>query len=54
MKKKAFYWMKEATESFEKIKLIMCTTHVLAIPNFTKTFIIECDAPGHGLGAFLM
>jgi hypothetical protein len=32
----------------------MCTTFILDIPNFTKTFIVECDALGHGIGAILM
>jgi hypothetical protein len=32
----------------------MCTTLILATLDFTKTFIVECDASSHGIGAFLM
>ena len=39
---------------FEALKNIMSSTPVLATSNFTKPFVVECDALGFGIGAVLM
>ena len=54
LKKDAFSWTLEATKAFEDLKQVMCTTLILATLDFTKTFIVECDASRNGIGAVLM
>ena len=39
-------------KAFEHLKEAMCQTLVLATPDFTKTFIVECRASGNGIGVF--
>ena len=52
LKKDAFYWTLEATKAFEDLKQVMCIALVLATPEFTETFIMECDASGNGICPF--
>ena len=44
LKKDAFSWTLEATKGFEHIKEEICQEPTSATPDFTKTFIMECDA----------
>ena len=54
LKKDAFSWTPEETQSFQQLKEAMCKALVLVTPEFTKTFIVECDASGNGIGVVLM
>jgi hypothetical protein len=53
-KKDAFLWTPKATKYFEQLKEVMCKAPVLTTPDFKKTFIVECDSSGNGIGVFLM
>ncbi|GAU23300.1 hypothetical protein TSUD_237540 [Trifolium subterraneum] len=54
LKKDSFEWNQEANEAFEHLKRAMSAVPVLALPNFTEKFILEIDALGTGMGAFLI
>jgi hypothetical protein len=43
-KKDAFSWTLKETQAFEQIKEVICKAPILTTPDFTKTFIVECDA----------
>lgn len=49
-----FCWTREVDASFRELQQALVTAPVLSMPDFSKTFVIECDASGSGLGAVLM
>ncbi|WVZ23343.1 hypothetical protein V8G54_001887 [Vigna mungo] len=53
-KKDGFHWGPTALLTFEELKKVMTQAPLLALPNFSKPFEIECDASGAGIGAVLM
>jgi hypothetical protein len=54
LKRNSFTWTLAADHAFQTLKAVMCNTLVLALPDFTKTFVLECDASGRGIGVALM
>ncbi|KAD4586004.1 hypothetical protein E3N88_23605 [Mikania micrantha] len=52
-KKEGFTWLEDALKAFKNLKHALLTTPVLRLPDFSKPFVIECDASSDGVGAIL-
>ena len=51
-KKYVFQWHEGAEKYFQRMEVIR-NCHILAFPDFSKQFVLECDASGEGIGAVL-
>lgn len=54
LKKNAFTWSEEAETAFHNLKRAVTQAPVLALPDFSIPFLVECDASGTLIGAILM
>lgn len=54
LKKDSLRWGLEVEASFRVLKAAMTSVPVLALPDFSKPFVVESEAPRHGIGAILM
>jgi len=50
----AFNWREPQEIAFQELKKRLTEAPLLVLPDFTKTFEVECDASGIGIGGVLM
>ena len=53
-KKGSFQWTKDSQHTFERMKEVMSTCPILALPDISQLFVLECDASEVGIGAVLI
>jgi hypothetical protein len=53
LKREALRWTQEATMSFDALKAALTSAPVLQLHDFTRPFVVDCDASGSSFGAVL-
>ncbi|GKA65828.1 putative reverse transcriptase domain-containing protein [Tanacetum coccineum] len=53
-KNKPYVWGDDEEEAFQTLKLKLCSTPILSLPEGNKDFVVYCDASLKGFGAVLM
>jgi hypothetical protein len=54
LKHNAFVWDDVTEQAFSTLKEATRTAPILVVPNFTGTFVLECNASNRNLGEMLM
>jgi hypothetical protein len=52
--KEGFSWNDAAAAAFADLNVAVTSAPILAMPDFTKPFTVECDASSYGFGAVLI
>jgi hypothetical protein len=50
----SFHWGLAQDQAFDTLKARLTSARLLQLPDFGKTFELECDASGVGIGGLLM
>lgn len=53
LRRNGFTWSKDSQAAFTNLKRALSESPILALPDFSNTFVVECDASGSGIGAIL-
>lgn len=54
LKRDAFDWDDSTEQAFQLLKTAITSAPVLTLPDYSKDFVVECDASGVGIRVVLM